>query len=203
MCATKCKLFVSLTLSWPLMTHVPLWLGWYYRYVVFLYLQWGLSLAPARSSSLAMGTLLVMIAISRGRRPSLFGVFRSSSSKLYWDKSSCTKSNSWCSTASNKASLLWNCDRKKIYMKCTNAFFALGGYIMLLTKVLLLSWSNCFPWLFLHYDVSGLTISDILSLTYYGGFAQPLLVSSPSWHHTILQARGVGAHTELSRQVAI
>ncbi len=84
---------------------------------MFLYSQWGLSLAPARSSSLAMGTLLVMIAISRGRRPSLFGVLRSSSSRLYWDRSSCTKSNSWCSTASNNASLLWNCDTKRVYMK--------------------------------------------------------------------------------------
>lgn len=41
------------------------------------------------------------------------------------------------------------------------------------------------------------------SLTYYGGFAEPLLVSSPSWHHTVLQSRGVGAHAELSRQIAV
>lgn len=79
--------------------------------------QWGLSLAPARRSSLAMGTLLVMIAMSRGRRPSLFGVLRSSSSKLYWNKSSCTKSSSWCSTASNSVSLLWNCYGKIMQMK--------------------------------------------------------------------------------------
>lgn len=42
-----------------------------------------------------------------------------------------------------------------------------------------------------------------LSLTYYGSFAQPLFISPPSWDHTILQARGVGTHTELSRQVAV
>lgn len=42
-----------------------------------------------------------------------------------------------------------------------------------------------------------------LSLTYYGSFAQPLFISPPPWHHTILQARGVGTHTELSRQVAV
>lgn len=87
------------------------------RYTVILYSQWGLSLAPARSSSLAMGTLLVMMAMSRGRRPSLFGVLRSNSSRLYWERSSCTKSNSWCSTASNKASLLWNCDTKTVHME--------------------------------------------------------------------------------------
>lgn len=84
---------------------------------VIFYSQWGLSLAPARRSSLAMGTLLVMMAMSRGRRPSLFGVLRSSSSKLYWDKSSCTKSSSWCSTASNSVSLLWNCYGKIMQMK--------------------------------------------------------------------------------------
>lgn len=42
-----------------------------------------------------------------------------------------------------------------------------------------------------------------LFLTYYGSFAQPLFISPPSWHHTILQAGGVGTHTELSRQVAV
>lgn len=47
------------------------------------------------------------------------------------------------------------------------------------------------------------TVDVFLSLTYYGSFAQPLFISPPSWHHTILQARGVGTHTELSRQVAV
>lgn len=113
------------------------WLGRCYRYVVFLYSQWGLSLAPARSSSLAMGTLLVMIAISSGRRPSLFGVFRSSSSRLYWDRRSCTKSNSWCSTASNNASLLWNCNTKKVYTKCTHS---------VCDPQYILSWSTILRW---------------------------------------------------------
>lgn len=90
---------------------------WKHTQTLIFNSQWGLSLAPARRSSLAMGTLLVMMAISRGRRPSLFGVLRSSSSKLYWDNSSCTKSSSWCSTASNSVSLLWNCYGKMMHMK--------------------------------------------------------------------------------------
>lgn len=52
-------------------------------------------------------------------------------------------------------------------------------------------------------QVSSLLMFFSLSLTYYGSFAQPLFISPPSWHHTILQARGVGTHTELSRQVAV
>lgn len=89
---------------------------WKHTQTLIFNSQWGLSLAPARRSSLAMGTLLVMMAISRGRRPSLFGVLRSSSSKLYWDKSSCTKSSSWCSTASNSVALLWNCYGKMMHI---------------------------------------------------------------------------------------
>lgn len=194
--------FVQCTLKLWFDSHVftPLWLGWFSRYVVFLcYSQWGLSLAPALSSSLAMGTLLVMMAMSRGSRPSLFGVLRSSSSKLYWDKSSCTKSNSWCSTASNNASLLWNCDRKKVdTCRIFHIFYA-----SLYGSVDCWVFSSYYPDRFAtnYSDTTGLNVFDFVCLTHDGGFAQPLLVRPPSWHHTVLQTRGVGA--KLSRQVAV
>lgn len=72
-----------------------------------VYLQCGLSLAPVLRRILAMGTLLVMMAISRGVNPSLLGVLRSSSSAVYWYRRICTASMSCCSTASNMASLPW------------------------------------------------------------------------------------------------
>lgn len=52
--------------------------------ICVLYLQCGLSFAPTCRRVLAMGTLFVKIAISKGVSPSLFGVFRSSSSRVYW-----------------------------------------------------------------------------------------------------------------------
>lgn len=73
-----------------------------------VYSQWGLSLAPALSRSLAMGTLLVMMAMSSGSSPSLLGVFKSSSSRLKVFNRDSTTSSSWCSTASNRASFPWN-----------------------------------------------------------------------------------------------
>lgn len=72
-----------------------------------VYLQCGLSRAPVFRRILAMGTLLVMMAISRGVNPSLLGVLRSSSSGVYWYSRICTASMSCCSTASNMASLPW------------------------------------------------------------------------------------------------
>ncbi len=82
--------------------------------VKYAYSQWGLSFPPALSRSFAMGTLLVMMETSRGVRPSLLGVLRSSSSAVYWNSRICTASRSCCSTASNRASLLWMfCEEKK------------------------------------------------------------------------------------------
>lgn len=79
----------------------------------------------------------------------------------------------------------------QIYNVTTSGSLAIQFYMFSLTIFRLqCSWAYYFFLLF-------------LSLTYYGGFAQPFLVSSPSWHHTVLQGRGVCAHTELSRQVAV
>lgn len=59
---------------------------------------------------------------------------------------------------------------------------------------------NIFPGYFYSSLFLGLFF-DVHVLTYDCGFAQPLLLSPPPWHDTVLQARGVGA--ELSRQVAV